>query len=125
MQYIQNFSAVHWAMLVGGVLILIGGMLVLWNKRRGVPRAADRNNGEASGQRRPLLSGVGESTRLVIGVAALIGGYHLAIWAFPPDVNPVQVPRHLWWGLFGGLVLVILGSLWIDRIEASRGKGST
>jgi uncharacterized membrane protein HdeD (DUF308 family) len=125
MDSIRNLSAVQWSMLAAGFLIILGGLLILWKVRRGAPRPSERDNGHVARHRSPLLRHCSSITGLVIGIAALIAGYHVAIWAFPPDVNPVQFPRHLWWALFGGLALVVLLSLWIDRIDAPRTQGPT
>lgn len=118
----ENLSPVQWVMLAGGIFVVLGGMLVLWGNRLAAGRG--EQEGDSTRLARRFL-GISESTRLVIGVAALIGGYHLAIWALPPDSTPVQVPRHLWWVVAGGIALVVGGSIVLDRVERSGGQGST
>jgi hypothetical protein len=113
-------------MVAGGLAIVLAGMLILWGGRLGIPARAERLEAEGSAKGDPRwLRGASESTRLVVGVCALIGGYHLAIWALPPDSTPVQVPRRLWWVLIGALVMVVGGSFILDRVESGRGSGRT
>lgn len=65
----------------------------------------------------PIPTGVSEPTRLTTAITALIGGFHLVIWAWPPNLTAVQLNRQIWyvWVLIG---IVAVGlSAWLDRVE--------
>lgn len=57
-----------------------------------------------------------EPTRLVIGLAHLVLGYHLVVWALPErSQQPLQISREHWHWLAIGCCGVIGASLAIDR----------
>lgn len=56
-------------------------------------------------------------TRLLAGFAALVLGYHLAIWAFPPSLTNLQVPRDRWWLLLLAAAGAVLASVALDRLS--------
>jgi hypothetical protein len=58
-----------------------------------------------------------EPTRLVLGVSALLLGYHLSAWVLPSTWMPFRVPEHRWWILVLGVLLAVSGSLAMDRWE--------
>lgn len=58
------------------------------------------------------------ATRLVVGLCLLVGAYHLAAYAGPPEWFGLRVPRERWPLLAGAIGLALAGSLASDRLEA-------
>lgn len=69
-------------------------------------------------------SGLSEPTRLTSALVALIGGFHLIVWALPPEWVAVQLNRSIWyvWVLIG--IGAIGLSVWLDRLERRSPPGS-
>lgn len=91
--------------ILGGMAIMAAGGWWLWAGRwTSVPMAAF--------QRR-----LSEPTRMVVGLAHLVLGYHLAAWSLPDAVGQraLQVPREQWAWVMIGCASVVAGSLAIDR----------
>lgn len=58
-----------------------------------------------------------EPTRASIALSALIIGYHLVAWAFPPHVLAVQLSREWWWVWCLVAAGLIAASLVMDGID--------
>jgi hypothetical protein len=94
---------------LGAAKGLVGLWLLIAKRPKKVPlHLADKT---------PAPTGMSEPTRLTIAIVTLIGGFHFVIWAFPPDVEGVQLNRNLWyvWILIGLSTVGI--SLWMDKVE--------
>ena len=99
-----------------GGAIGIAGLWVLRGGKRVIRDAASATEGDPRAVADEGLSG---PTRLTLGVAALIVGYHLVCWSVPAVT--FGVPRDLWWAVAGGAVLAIAGAFAVDALE--RGTG--
>jgi len=98
--------------LAAAVALGLVGVGLLWGRH-----ASERLAG-VSGR-------LSEPTRLVLGVCALVVGYHVAAYALPGGWITLHVPASLWWVLAGGVALAIAGSLLGDLVEgrAARDDG--
>ena len=99
----------------GSLLGVVGCWLLLF--RRKARREAEqlRIAGENPGPSPvPVLT---EPTRVSIALGALILGYHLIAWAFPPNVLAVQLTRQWWWVWCLAAAGVIVASLLMDRVD--------
>ncbi|MGE3109571.1 MAG: hypothetical protein AB7G11_11265 [Phycisphaerales bacterium] len=118
MSYLQALTLTQWIQAALGVLLVVVGGIVLWKTR-------PRRHAEAGGMQRsirlPLLGEVSEASRLLVAVALLIVGYHVAVWVFPSHVTPVQVPRERWWVLVGICLVTVVSSVRMDRHELDGG----
>lgn len=59
----------------------------------------------------------GTPTRLTVGLAGMIGGYHLVAWSLPAGWLALRVPAERWWVVAGGAALAIIASLIVDAYE--------
>ncbi len=109
-----------------GVVVALGGVWWLWGPRLRRMLGTDTGNvgSRPPGARLPLVGRVSEATRLLVGLSALIAGYHLVVWALPASETSLQFPRERWWALVAIGVLVIWGSVIMDRRDAARVRGS-
>lgn len=109
--------------MVSGAGVMGAGLWMLWG-RRVFPE--DRVTGPVDGEhevaeedpaRRSIRDRFAEPTRLAIGVALLLAGYHIAAWGAPETWFGVKVPKERWWMLVLGLAAAIGGSAWMDRMD--------
>lgn len=125
-----------WAVLLYGLLLpalaLIGlGLWMVWGRRAELNReerhredvkAAMRGDGVAPQTLRVRLAQWRDSrtepTRLVLGMSALLVGYHIAAYVLPPHILPFHVPWDRAWILAAGVALLVTSSLAIDRMQA-------
>ncbi len=118
MRYFQGFGGAEWVLFIGGVLVGLVGIGLVWKRRFG---AGDKQPGGGLGARLPMVGRVSESTRLLMGIGLLVMGYHMGVWAFPAGVTPVQVGREYWWGVVGGVIVLVVASIGMDRVERNTG----
>lgn len=113
----MQFSPVQIALLAGAAIFGLIGLYFIWY----LPRPGRETGGDY-----PLKWGQGLSlpTRLLTGFAALLLGYHLAIWAFPQSLTSLQVPRDRWWLLVLGAIGAVLASIALDRSAAAEDAGA-
>ena len=58
---------------------------------------------------------------LLLGLAHLVIGYHLAVWNLPLQRQPIQIPKQQWpWVIFGS-ALAIGASRLLDRYDGPSG----
>jgi hypothetical protein len=60
-----------------------------------------------------------EPTRLVFGMTCLLVGYHIAAYVLPATWLPFHVPIENAWMLGAGLLALNIGSVLIDRMQAT------
>lgn len=103
------------ALIVGGAIFLAVGAWALLHKRR-ARREQQRLHiaGETPSGRPPRLT---EPTRLCLALCALVLGYHLIAWAFPPSVLAVQLNRQWWWVWCLVAAIVVVLSFVMDGID--------
>jgi hypothetical protein len=101
-------------LILAGVAIGgLGGWLLLFR------RPKRRAEGDTS------VPSLTEPTRLTIAMICLIAGYNLILWALPPKVAAVQLPRSKWyiWILIGISMVVV--TLLLDQMDGRRSESST
>lgn len=98
------------ACVLGGVLMALGAWLV-WGGRGKAPLPHGGRLGRLS-----------LATRTVLGLSAMLLGYHAASWASPGHWLPFRVPVERWYVLVGGVVAAAGLSLLTDRRQASSGR---
>lgn len=96
----------------GLVVVLVGVWMLWWPKRE----AAD--GGSRWARVMAWRATRTEATRLVLGLCAVLVGYHMAAYALPSAWLPLRVPIERWWLLAGGVVVAIAASLRMDAWEA-------
>lgn len=101
--------------LVAGVLIAGGGLYVLRFSR--TRAETDGTATEQAGVLRSLLGRTSVSTRAAIGLSLLVLGYHLAVYALPTGWLWLRVPPERLWVLGMTIVVVVGGSIVLDRME--------
>ena len=100
-------------MFVAGLVLLGAGFWWLWGGRWSWLRASR------------MQQSCSHPTRMVIGLAHLVLGYHLAVWSLPTERKPIQVPRQQWpWVVFGA-AMAIGASRLLDRYDTPMGDGGT
>jgi len=107
--------------IILGVVVVIAGLTLLRLRPSSSRPGTDHPD---AGAPQPLANPLGltEPTRLVISVVLLVVGYHLIMWAIPPSWgSPIVVPRHRWYYLVAGAVLVVAASLLLD-LAGARGR---
>lgn len=57
------------------------------------------------------------TTRAVIGICALVLGYHIAAWVGPDSWFGLKVPQDRWWILLAVITLSVAGSCFADHLE--------
>lgn len=62
-------------------------------------------------------------TRVIVGFAHLVLGYHLVVWNLPLPREPIRVPREYWpWVVLGAAGAA--GASWLlDRYDTPTGDG--
>lgn len=106
------------ALLAGGGILVAFGAWVLLHKRRArrererLHIAGEELPGEPAPPRR-----LTEPTRLSIALCALVLGYHLIAWAFPPGLFAVQLNRQWWWVWCLVAAVIMVLSLVMDGID--------
>ncbi len=101
-----------WRVILGfvlGVFFVLLGVWILWWDR--LSKRLDRERGASQ----PWAGRLTEPTRLTLGVAAMVAGYHIASYMAPEEWLDLCVPRERWWMLVLGLLAAVGGSLWVDR----------
>lgn len=127
-----------WAVLLYGLLLpavtLIAlGLWMVWGRRAELNReerhredvkAAMRGDNLPADTLRMRLDRWRDSrtepTRLVLGMSALLMGYHIAAYVLPPHILPFHVPWDRAWILAAGVALIVTSSLAIDRMQGPR-----
>lgn len=68
----------------------------------------------------PLVGRVTPHTRMVIGLALLLLGYHLAVWRLPPSSGAIRVPPERWYVLTLVLAASVGASFALDAASNRR-----
>lgn len=98
----------------GGIAIAIASLWVLRWARRGIRgEAGDQAASHPAGSSAVIGSG---PTRLTVGVAGLLVGYHLVCWSLP--ALSFGVPLDQWWIVVAGAGLAVVGAVAVDVLEA-------
>jgi hypothetical protein len=122
MDELLNLTGPKLAMIVAGLGLFFMAGFVLWGSRWG-------NRLESGEKPRFSFPGVGEvsePTRLLAGFYGLLVAYHLMVWALPPGLTYMQLPRAYWWAVILVGAAVVGGSLLMDRKEKrSAGPGGS
>jgi len=63
-------------------------------------------------------------TRMACGLSAIVLGYHLGAYVSPDHWFGLKVPLERWWMVVGWAVLMVGGSLLVDRLAERGQKGS-
>ena len=100
-----------------GSVVGLGGMWMLRGAKR-VIREPDEA-GSVSEPTDPPRGGLSVPTRMAIGIAALIVGYHIAAWSLPRPAFGVPVDR--WWIVLAVAAATVVGSVLADRVERAKG----
>lgn len=106
------------AVLVAPLVVLLAafGLWMVWGGRLApVGRDPDASPWRAVRWRDRLT----EASRLSIGLAALFVAYHALSYALPHGWLPFRIPPEKWYILAIGVVLLVGGSLAVDRVLAS------
>lgn len=118
MGVLAGLSVADWIMLGAGAPVAALGLLAL---RRGRAAATELESHAAAepGARSATEPAAAEArvspaTWLVLGVALVLGGYHLVAWALTPRVAMLAVPEDLWWAVVAGLGLLVALSRLLD-----------
>lgn len=112
--------ASHWTpvLLVAPLVLLLAafGLWMVWGGRLApVGRDPDASPWRAVRWRDRLT----EASRLSIGLASLFVAYHALSYALPHGWLPFRIPPEKWYILAIGVVLLVGGSLAVDRVLAS------
>ena len=112
-------DATQLALIAGGTLLGAVGCWLLFHKRKARKAAERLRLAGESPESAPIgtIARLTEPTRLSIALCALVLGYHLIAWAFPPHVLAVQLAREWWWVWFLAGAGVVAMSLVMDRID--------
>lgn len=103
--------------IAAGSVVGLGGMWMLRGAKR-VVREPDEP-GRAPDTGAAPRGGLTVPTRMAIGIAALIVGYHIAAWSLPRPAFGVPVDR--WWIVLLVASATVVGSLVADRVERAKG----
>ncbi len=119
----------QWVMMTSGVVLLSAGIWSLARLRRGdshasspLPDSADtpsapdvRPTPPEPGPRSPEWS---TPSRVAVGIALMLVGYHLVVWVMPATATNLQVPRSVWWVVPLTCVILVTLSRALDMFEA-------
>lgn len=117
MHHLLNLTGPRLAMIVAGVALFFISAFVLWGWRWG----SRLERGDRPRFSFPGVGDVSEPTRLLAGLYGMLLAYHLAVWAFPPEVTYMQVPRSRWWIMLLVGAGAIGASLLLDKKEKVAG----
>lgn len=93
--------------ITAGVVL---GAIGLWMLRGGKRVIA------ADGEAVDGGGGLSGPTRLTIGIACLLVGYHCVMWVVP--ALSFGVPLERWWMVAAGAALAVVGALAVDLVES-------
>jgi hypothetical protein len=110
----MSFSPAEAAMISVGALAGGFGLWLLLFKRPG-----PRSEGDVA------IPALTEPTRLTLALLCIIAGYHLILWAMPPSVAAVQLPRSRWYVWVAVGIAMILATLRLDKFDRDRSSGSS
>ncbi|HLP82717.1 MAG TPA: hypothetical protein VK157_00060 [Phycisphaerales bacterium] len=111
------------ALIAAGLFMVYGrrGLLNQQERNREDVKAAMRGDQPPATTLRTRLAAWRDSrtepTRLVLGLAALFTGYHIAAYVLPPHILPFHVPWDRAWILALGVTAAVIASLAIDRLQ--------
>lgn len=134
----QGMGADAWlgALVAPGLALLVGGVWMVWGKRaartESTGQAAAATAAGASEARpdgwagawvraRAWRDGLTQPTRLVLGLCAILVGYHVLAYVLPGHWLPLRVPVERWWWLGVGVVLAVGATLGLDKMEKRLG----
>lgn len=136
-----------WAMLVVGATLLVVGVVSLARVRQSITSGerSDTTDDEQAGVEAPdearadaratpgprlasaAASGVeagvdagvpwSAASRVAVGAAMSLVGYHLVVWTLPPGTTSVMIGAPWWWCVLLGAVAMVTLSRAIDRID--------
>ncbi len=94
--------------LVLGAVCVIVGLVGLLVYRRG---------GGLEPVRLPVFGEVSAPAAVTIALVLVLLGYHTAAYGGPAGLLSFCVPQRLWWLVYGGGVLAVVGALLADRLD--------
>lgn len=104
------------AAAVAAALLTLFALWMLWGGRDFSPEEPEDGDRPAPNFLQAFRRSLSRSSRSVLGMSALVVGYHLVAYA-NPHLPLVQVPFDRWWALALGVLIVIWASLAMDRLE--------
>jgi hypothetical protein len=106
--------------MAAGVALVLAGLWLIGARRAYAPR----DDADSTDAPRGLLpraarwrDGLSEGTRLALGMAAALAGYHVMAWTAPAGWFWLHVPWERAWLLVLALVAGVGASLLADRLE--------
>lgn len=105
-----------------GVVLCAWGVWSVWGGRERGAAAMSWLSRGVPGPLRRALELASPTTRAVVGLAMLFGGYHAFAYAFP-GVLSMHVPWHRAWIVLAVMVVAPALSLWLDRVEERGERG--
>lgn len=112
-----------WAVGVG---LMGSGLFLFWKSRREALGKQDPDESEETGVEGVRLAGkkavsLSTPTAMILALSAIALGYHLLAWVSPEAWFELQVPRRMWWIVPVVIVISVVSSWLIDRMEAGKG----
>lgn len=92
---------------LGALCVVAGGGLLVAERRAEGPGAV----------RLPVVGEVSSATALTLALVLIFVGYHTAAYGGPAGLLTFHVPARLWWVVYGGGVLAVVGALWADELD--------
>jgi hypothetical protein len=99
----------------GGAIGVVGLWVLRGGKRVIAERSSAHADEAADAPIPPAEDGLSGPTRLTLGVACLLVGYHLVCWSVP--AISFGVPVDLWWIVAAGAALAVVGAFAVDSLE--------